>query len=139
MELNFESPVFAGPTDGTPFDKMRLYTGIEVALGLEARARNNNDNLGNDVTRFAGATLINNLPVKRVPRLDATYASTYPLYAVNHTYLPFFVQAGWYLVETGPDKAPNQHNTVVTHVDLRGQFGCTNRQRLGGVLSAVAA
>lgn len=135
-KLNFRSPVFVQNANDTPFADMRMYCGNDLTDGLEERARKNNDNLGNDVARFAGDTVIKNLPVQCVPYLDND--ATYPLVAVNHAYYKFIVHSGWYLREK-VQQSPKQHNVELTFVDFRGQFCCTNRQRVGGIISAVVA
>lgn len=145
MYCEFRTPSIVPGGENTPMSMMKGFAGKDVMIGLAARARKNNDNLGNDVARFSnGDVVIQRVPVTWVRLLDraATFPSstnTYPLFFVNFNYLKFIVQSGWYLRESEPDKSPFQHNVIVTHVDLRGNFVCPNRQRLGGRLDAVVA
>lgn len=136
-KLHFRVPTFVPGVENTTENMMRCFTGNEVMLGLDQRARKNNDNLGNDVTRYAGEVLINKLPVEWVPLLDYANASTYPFYAINFRYMKFIIQRGWYFRETGPLISQANHNVVVTWSDLLGQTAVTNRQRAGGRIDAV--
>jgi len=135
--LHFESPMFVTDVDKGSYRDLRLY-GTETTIeALEDRARKNNDNLGNDVGRFANATVIKNIPVIWAEELGAN--TSYPLYAVNHEYFYPFVMEGDNFRETGPMNSRELHDVFTTHVDLQFNFVCVNRQRGGGVISYVAA
>lgn len=133
--LHFQSPVFVQDADQGAYRNVRLYTNETVLEALEDRARKNNDALGADVGRYAGATIIKNLPVLWSEQLDAD--ATNPLYAVNHVYFHPFVMEGDFFRETGPMNSRDQHDVFTTFVDLQFNYICTNRQRGGGVISRV--
>jgi hypothetical protein len=133
--LHFRSPVFIQDADSGSYQNLRLYASEKVLEALEDRARKNNDELGADVGRFAGATVIKNIPVIWVEQLDAD--TTNPLYAINHAYFHPFVMDGDFFRETGPMNSRDQHDVFTTFVDLQFNFICTNRQRAGGVISRV--
>ena len=133
--LHFRSPVFVSDADSGSYRNVRLYTNETILEGLEDRARTTNDNLGADVGRYAGATVIKNIPVVWIEQLDSD--TTNPLYAINHAYFHPFVMEGDFFRETGPMNSRQQHDVFTTFVDLQFNFLCTNRQRAGGVLSRV--
>jgi len=137
--LHFKSPTFVTDIDNGSYKNLRLYTGEEVIESLEERARKQNDQLGSDVARYAGATIIKNLPVIWIERLDYANSSTYPFYALNHTYFKPFVMEGNWLRENEPIRSKGQHNVFTTFVDAQMNIICTNRQRAGGIISAVVA
>lgn len=133
--LHFQSPVFVSESSSGSYANTRLYTNETILESLEDRARKNNDVLGADVGRYAGATVIKNLPILWAQQLDAD--TTNPLYAVNHAYFHPFVMEGDFFRETGPMNSRDQHDVFTTFVDLQFNFLCTNRQRGGGVISRV--
>jgi hypothetical protein len=133
--LNFQSPVFVQDSGSGAYRYLRLYTNETVLEALEDRARKNNDALGADVGRYAGATVIKNLPILWAEKLDAD--ATNPLYAVNHTHFHPFVMEGDFFRETGPMNSRDQHDVFTTFVDLQFNYICTNRQKGGGVISRV--
>ena len=137
--LHFSSPTFVKDVDDGPYKDLRLYTGEKHIESLEERARKQNDQLGPDVGRYAGGTVIKNLPVKWIEVLDysADIDTTYPLYAINHAYWKPFVMEGDYLRETGPMNSVGQHDVFTTFVDMQFNFICTNRQKAGGIISSV--
>lgn len=139
--LKFQSPTFVKDMENGAYRDMRLYTGEENLESLEERAREQNDQLGADVGRYAGATLIKNLPVVWIQQLDKSEGvdTTYPLYALNHAYFTPFIMEGDYMRETGPMNSRDYHDVFTTFVDMQFNFICTNRQRAGGMISAVVA
>lgn len=135
--LRFNPPQFVKDVDKGSYNNLRVYTGEEVMESLEERARNNNDQLGSDVARYAGGTVIKNIPISWMEQLDYANASTYPLYAVNHEYFRPFIMDGNFFREGEPMNTRQQHDVFTTFVDLQFNFMCTNRQRAGGIISAV--
>ncbi len=133
--LHFRSPLFIHDADSDPYRHVRLYANETILEGLEALARESNDQLGPDLGRFAGATVIKNIPVLWAEQLDTDV--TNPLYAINHAYFSPFVMDGDFFRETGPMNSRDQHDVFTTFVDLQFNFLCTNRQRAGGVISRV--
>jgi len=133
--LHFRSPLFINDVDSGGYRNMRLYANETILEALEDRARKNNDQLGSDVARYAGATVIKNIPVIWIEQLDGD--STHPLYAINHGYFHPFVMEGDFFRETGPMNSREQHDVFTTFVDLQFNFLCINRQRAGGVISRV--
>ncbi|NLW87296.1 MAG: phage major capsid protein [Planctomycetes bacterium] len=133
--LRFRSPVFLNDIDGDSYRNLRLYTNEHVLESLEEYARLNNDSIGTDIGKYAGATVIKNLPVIWVEQLDAD--ETNPLYAINHACFHPFVMEGDFFRETGPMNSRRQHDVFTTFVDLQFNFICTNRQRAGGVISRI--
>lgn len=135
--LHFRGPTFVKDMEDGRFDNLRLYACEKIIDSAEDRARSNNDSLGSDIGKFAGATVIKNIPLVWVPQLDTDTSN--PLYAVNHDYLmPFVMKDDWFR-ETEPMNDKTQPNTFTTYIFLQFNFLCTNRQRAGGLISYVAA
>ena len=135
--LRFRSPVFVSDADSGSYRNLRLYTNEDMLEAFEDRARDKDDQLGTDIGKYAGATVIKNIPIVWVEQLDSD--ATYPLYAINHSYFHPFVMDGDFFRETGPMNSRSQHDVFTTFVDLQFNFICTNRQRGGGMISAVVA
>jgi len=135
--LRFRSPIMLNDASIDSSKNMRLYTNETVLEGIEEFAVNSNDNIGTDVGKFAGATVIKNLPIIWIEQLDADPSN--PLYAINHDFFYPFVMEGDFFRETGPMNDRTQKDVFTTFVDLQFNYICTNRQRAGGVISSVAA
>ena len=133
--LRFKSPVMISEMNDGQYKDIGLYTNEKVLESLEQLARKSNDNLGADVGKYAGATVVKNLPIQWVEQLDTD--TTNPFYAVNHAYFHPFVMEGDYFRETGPMNSRDLHDVFTTFVDTQFNFICTNRQRAGGMISRV--
>ncbi len=139
--LRFKPPVMVSDATATAANPLKIYTGEEVLEAFEDRARDNNDQLGADVGKYAGATLIKNIPIELVEYLNYAQGNdtTYPMYAINHAYFHAAVKEGDYFRETGPMNSVKQHDVFTTFLDIRFNFLCTNRRTAGGIISAVVA
>ena len=114
----------------TPYgtaNTMGYYTNYDVLAKLETRLENQNDNLGNDIAAKDGKVVFRGVPVTYVPYLDKS--SDNPIYGLNWgKFKPVFL-SGEFMREMGPETAPNQHSTYVTHVDTTLNFLCYDRRR----------
>ena len=139
--LRFRTPTFAKDLDNGSYKNLRLYCGEELIEAFENRARANNDSLGADVAKYAGRTLVKGFPLIWAEQLDYSRGTntTYPFYAINHAYFKPFVMEGDWFRETGPMNDRAQKDVFTTFVDLQFNFVCINRQRGGGIISAVVA
>jgi len=135
-KLRFVSPITVEQLNTPPLSNLRCYASDTTLGSFEDYARENNDNLGTDVGRFAGATVFKNIPILYADYLDDD--ASYPFYMINHNYFRPFVLEGDFFRETGPMNDRRQHDVFTTFVDLSFNFVCTNRQRAGGVISYVA-
>jgi len=134
---------FAGPMNVKEFfegayDDCQYYTGLEVLLNMEQKARDSNDSLGADLGKFSGQVVIRGNPVNRVDALDYANDSTYPLYQIDHSVFKPFCQSGEFMKEIGPGTDLAQPRTLVTNTDTTYNFLAYNRRRLG-VMSYQAA
>lgn len=139
--LKWRSPTFVKDIDNTSYRQMRLYTGEENIEAMADYARGQNDQLGRDIGRYSNSVMINNFPVVWVELLDYKQGvdTTYPLYAINHKYFKPFVMKGDWFRETPDMNSVALHDVFTTFIDLQFNFICTNRQRAGGIISAVVA
>ena len=114
----------------TPYgsaNAMGYYTNYAVLAKLETRLENQNDNLGNDIAAKDGKVVFRGVPVTYVPYLDKSAAD--PIFGLNWgKFRPVFL-SGEFMREMGPETAPNQHTTYVTHVDTTLNFLCYDRRR----------
>ncbi len=136
-KLGWRSPVTTPDLGGTTtMNRYRLYVNEVVMAGLEEVGEQQNENLGRDIARYGGDrdiaadTLVwRRHPIVWIPKLDDD--STNPLYAVDHSTFHPVVLRGDFLRESPAKEAPNQHNTIVIHVDLTYNFVCIDRRRNG--------
>jgi len=104
-----------------------LYTVYSVIDGLEKLAQDQNDSLGNDLTKYMGDTyLFGRVPVTWVPYLESD--TTAPIYGINWGEFKSVWLAGEYMKESPPVKSPTQHRTQVVFIDCTFNFICYNRR-----------
>jgi len=117
-------------------DRWGIYAGYAQVSGLENIVERLNDKVtSSDLQPMAGRVMFRGVPVTYVPHLDT--ATGGPIYMLNWgTFHPIFLE-GEYMREMGPDIAPNQHTTLVTHIDCTVNTYCTDRRR-NAVLSTGA-
>lgn len=124
-----------------PYMNLRYYCDGTRLTSLETLGEAQNENLGRDLapmggpesTRWIdGEITFRKAPIRWVPQLDDTAvftACTAPVYGIDHaTFYPVCL-AGDYLRETGPLRAPTQHNVWRMFVDLTYNYLCTDRRR----------
>jgi hypothetical protein len=117
---------------------MMMFAEETVYENLCARARVQNDQLGADVAMYYNEPLVKGTPVQWVEQLDDTSLS-YPLYAINTRFLYVTVLSGLDFKEFPVQRDTTQHDVPTSFIDVRYNYRTTNRQRLGGVISYVAA
>lgn len=118
-------------------DRHGIYCGYAALSGLERIVERTNDKVTSaDLQPYAGRVMFRGVPITYVPHLD-TAATNNPIYMLNWgTFHPVFLE-GEYMREMGPEVAPNQHTTMVTHIDCTANIYCTDRRR-NAVLSNAA-
>tara|TARA_R110000803_G_scaffold20067_2_gene51876 strand:- start:61 stop:1209 length:1149 start_codon:yes stop_codon:yes gene_type:complete len=109
-------------------DRHGIYCGYEALAGLEQIVERTNDKVTSaDLQPYAGRVMFRGVPITYVPHLDS--ATGKPIYMLNWgTFHPVFLE-GEYMREMGPEVAPNQHTTLVTHIDCTLNTYCTDRRR----------
>lgn len=135
--LNWKSPVSTPDLGGTKaMDRYRLYVSEIVMAGLEDVGEKQNENLGRDLARYGGdrdiaqdTLLFRRHPIVHIPKLDDDDQE--PIYFLDHSTWHPVVLRGDFLRESAPKEAPNQHNTMVVHVDLTYNYVCIDRRRNG--------
>lgn len=106
--------------------QFRIYTNDAVVVELEDIGEGQNENLGRDLAPYSagghirynadGALVFRGHPIVWVPQLDSD--SDNPLYMLDLSCFYPVILTGDNLRESEPDRAPNQHNVWVIHVDL---------------------
>ena len=121
---------FKPPVDLTQYasdSKYGYYTNYSIIGPLETLLEDQNDNLGNDIASKDGQVLFRRIPVTWVPKLEANTRN--PIYGINWgTFSPVFLK-GWYMKESGPETAPNQHTVQSVHVDTTYNWRCVDRRK----------
>ena len=135
-KLHFKAPKVNTQVPQPEFN-LSYYTNITTLLSFERLAESRNDQLGMDVGKSAGQTVFRGVPIVWAPPLDSD--STYPLYAINHSYFKAYCLADQYFRETEPIRDRQQHNVYTTFLDLQFNFLVTDRQKCGGMISVVSA
>lgn len=108
--------------------RRQIYVNEATIAALETIGEAQNDSLGRDLASMDGKILFHGTPVNYVPQLD-DYGTADPVYMIDWSCFHPVILRGWYMKETGPKPAPNQHNVLVTFVDLSWNLLCTNRRR----------
>lgn len=148
-KTNFYSPI--GDLDlSTPRgDDRRFYCDEATVSAFEDVGESQNENLGRDLAPMEagqhgsrrgsgglrdtdGTITFKKNPIVYVPQLDDTTvftAATSPVYQIDHSVFYVYCLKGDYLRETGPEKAPNQHNFWRVFIDLTYNMLCANRRR----------
>jgi len=104
------------------------YTNYDVIGTMETLLENQNENLGNDLASKDGEVMFKRNPVKWVPELDSDAQD--PVYGINWgVFYPVFLK-GWYMKEDKARQHPNQHNVLVTDIDITYNWKCCDRRRL---------
>ncbi len=153
MKLHFRAPngVTGATTDAANYLMAAPLTVIN-ALGVAAQQQN--DNLGNDVTRFMNLNIggninttgvvINGLPVSWVETLDtadATNRGYLPMYMVNLNQFKTIVNTNKFMLHRPVFRPQQQPDVFVEYIDCEFNYGPTARSHkrsLGGVISYVA-
>jgi len=143
-KLGFQSPTIVDDLKG--FAKnFKIYSNDTTIGNLEDLARQQNDQLGADVGKFAEATSFKRIPIQYVDVLDDdirgddSSTSAYPLYYINHAYWEVYCMEDDYFRESDPMNTRDQHRVYTTFTDLQFNTLCTNRQRGGGVIGYKTA
>jgi hypothetical protein len=144
-KLNWKAPQTTADLSEGAARNLRFYAGDILLTNMERAARAQNDQLGSDIGKFAETTSFKRVPIEYVPVLDTrdsaanTVYGQYPLVAINWSFLKIAILKGDMYRETGPLNSRDQHNVFTTFMDLTYQMFTRNRQRLGFIISYVAA
>ncbi len=118
-----------------------FYTVHSVLAELRRLARGSNDDLGNDVAKWAGEIVIRSNVVTWVPALtnidSDAYDSSAPFYGINWNKFEYFFKSGRNMIKHPPKQAGSQHTVRERHMDNWGNFVCYDR-RQGGFVFYVA-
>lgn len=122
----FKSPVKGIPEIG-PGLKRIFFSNYGLIAPLEEYLKASNQNLGMDVTRYAGAVLINGNPLIRVPYLEAD--TTNPIYGVNLQDVKIYRLKNFWMRKCYIAEYPGQHNIEASFLDSTYQVVMTNRRK----------
>ncbi len=132
--LRFEAPLDLKVTFGDGF-VLREYAGEVLIESMEALLRTQNDNLGTDIVKFMGRTVLKGSVLHWIEQLDSD--TTYPLFVANHNYMFPICREGDVFYDHEPMNDVKLPNVYTVTTDLSYNMVCTNRQRVGGVISDV--
>lgn len=129
-KISWKSPVTIQELRGAKGEQYRLYVDETTLSAFEDIGESQNENLGRDIASIDGVTLtFRRHPIIYVPYLDDNAVVTNPIYLVDHSTFYPVVLAGDYMRESDPAIKGDQHNTIVTFIDLTYNFLCINRRR----------
>jgi hypothetical protein len=138
--LQFVSPPTVLDYNTPPFNNITINSNETTIQSMERRLRQQNDQVGFTLARFAGKATVLSIPVTWEPALD-TYDSArgyYPTYLINWAHFHFAVREGKVFKEQSFPSNAFQPNLVTTHTFLEYQTIVGDRQKVGAVLSYVA-
>lgn len=119
-KTNFKAPI-AQPSYSTG-DKWGCYCNWDTKRAFEKIGESQNENLGRDIDSMAGKMLFRSRPFQYVPYLDAD--TTDPIFMLNWgVFFPTILE-GWNMKETGPIRAPRQHNVFDVFNDISWNLCC---------------
>ncbi|HML73326.1 MAG TPA: phage major capsid protein [Anaerohalosphaeraceae bacterium] len=127
-QTRWKSPINMAEFQSETGQKRKLYCGYELLSDLEDIGEAQNDNLGRDLAPYDGQMTFRRHPIVPVDKLCYANDTAYPIYMIDTSTFKLFVLKGDYLRESDAEKAPNQHNVYVVHVDLSYQTMCLNRR-----------
>jgi hypothetical protein len=123
----WKPPVPSAASRGVGQDRYRIYVNETTINALELLGEAQNENLGRDLASMDGEMTFHKIPIIWVPYLDND--TTQPVYMIDHaTFYPVCLK-GDYLRDTGPLRAPLQHDVWHSFVDLSYNFICVDRRR----------
>lgn len=129
------------PEIGGGMAQWGFYTVHSVLATMRRLLQAGNDNLGNDVGRWAGEVVIRGNVVTWVPALTNSdsdaYDSQAPFYGINWNKFEYFFKEGRNMVKHPPKEAARQHTVRERHMDNWGNTVCYDR-RQGGFVFYVA-
>lgn len=127
ISVQFEAPHFLEDYTESPKGDQRIYTNKSALKQYERLARMHNDDLGNDLGKFHGATAYKSIPIKYIKDLDSDTRD--PWYMVNHNFFETRALNGDHLHESEAQQAPWNHNVLIVFWDDTHNYICRNRQR----------
>lgn len=134
-KCRFKAPVDIPDYRRGAGDRFRIYVNEATLNSMELVGEQQNENLGRDIASMDDSIAFRKNPIVWVPQLDSNTAN--PIYMLDMSQFYPVVLSGDYLRETDPEKAPNQHNVFVCHVDLSWNVLCVER-RACAVLATIA-
>lgn len=138
---NFKAPR-QYPEIGGGESNWGFYTVHSVLAEMRRALQAGNDNLGNDVAKWAGEVVIRGNTVTWVPAItnadSEAYDSSAPFYGINWKKFEYFFRTGRNMVKHPPKQAANSHTVRERHMDNWGNFVCYDR-RQGGFVFYVAS
>jgi hypothetical protein len=132
-KIHFKCPIDI-PNYKRGEDRYVIYCNESSIAAFEAVGEAQNEGLGRDIASLDDQITFRRAPIRWVPFLDAD--TTHPVYMVNWADYHIYCLDDEYLREDPPEKAPNQHTTFKTHIDLTWNTFLTNRRKTAvGTLS----
>ena len=138
LKTRFKAPLIINDPANKRNAAKRIYTDIDTTVELQNLADQRDDKhtggelMGNIFADTSGVVYVNRLPVVYIPELDGATAT--PIYCVDFAKFIPVTHTGYWMVESEPFVARDQHTTVTVFLDGAHQNLCLNRRRAGFVL-----
>lgn len=125
----WKSPVNKKEFRGDTGQRRILYMNEATISSFEDVGEAQNENLGRDVAPYDDEITFKRHPLRFIPKLDEDTSN--PVYMIDKaTFIPFVLK-GDYMRHSDVRRAPLQHNTFVSDVDLSINTICMNRRNNG--------
>ena len=135
--LRFRVPYTATQFQDDEMQSYAMFSGELLIEGMESLAQDNNDNLGADLGKYAGSTVVKGTPIQWAEEMDSWTTET--LMMINFEYLFPYVFEGDYMSESGPFNESSQHRVFKHRMDLQTNIWTADRRKCGGRIDSVVA
>jgi len=133
--LQFDVPVIATDWTEGKYANFTLNTTEDMLDNIEIKARENNDSLGADLSKYSGRVMFKGTVVQWNEDLDDE--TTNPLVAINHDYFCPVVMEGNYFREIKAMNDRKQPQVFTSYIFLMFNFILKNRRMGGGRIDWV--
>jgi hypothetical protein len=131
--LNWQGPMNAAEAASGDFANLVMYTTNKMIKGIDRKARENNDNLGADLGKFAGQSVTRGIPYVWSQALEEVSNATNPVVAVDHSVLQCLIHSGENFREFPAKRLEDRPRLIATDVYLKYQLTNRNRRRCGRI------
>jgi len=106
-----------------------MYTTWQVEKAVDDLLSANNDNLGHNLTKFAGSATIGKVPFVEVPYLTENKQTSHPVIGIDWKQFHTCVLKGCFNTSTPAERKAGQHNVYESFNDYAYNFRCWNRRK----------
>lgn len=134
IDTNFQAPLNPMIVMDDVTHQWALYAGKVTVLEFEDRAKQQNDNIGNDLSYFSGRAMFSRTPITEVPFLNTTansFSTRNPVFGVNWGAAENRVRKGEWMRQERVAQDADQPRTVSFDIYCENQVIFTDRRQGG--------